>query len=165
MKVAWLVRLAFAVSIGWSAPLGARIPADCTVPELMAVDEANAALSERSAGIVSLGAKGDLTKLQSLVSPSAGFSVWEGDAEIRLGEDLGAAGAIQFAKRVRAKTFAYATIFPGPISTDLCANQRVTIWLIGPDGRRAYVAEFEFDSGLLMRAEARLGAVGKGDIQ
>ena len=113
--------------------------------------------------IIALANNGDVERLAPLVAPSAEFTVWEGDAGI--GREKGPAGAIEFAKRVGATTYAYATVFPGPISTDICAIQQVTVWLTGHDAKRAYIGKFEFEKGRLTGAVANLGAVAKGEIK
>jgi hypothetical protein len=141
----------------------AEIPSDCSNGTSVSVQDVADAYSKCSVELVDLAQRGDLAGLTSRVAPSARFTVWEGDAE--LGRKVGPAGAIEFTQRVGAATFRYAIPFVGPLSTDICGIQIVTVWLTRPDARQAYIADFKYSQGVLVEAKARMAQVSEGAIR
>jgi hypothetical protein len=163
MTAAWSARakviILCSLALGFAVPLGAQTSADCRSAKLLALDEAEATLAERSMQIMRLAQKSDLKRLESLVSPSAEFTVWSEDNGID--GDKGPAGAIEFTKQVGATAYAYATVFPGPVSTDVCAKQKVTVWLSGEQATPAYIVTFEFQKGRLTGGRGEFGLYRK----
>jgi hypothetical protein len=144
------------------ASASAKVLGDCSQGREVSVDEANETLSRRSVEIIGLAAQGEVTKLVPLLAPTARFTVWEGDAGS--GRRSGPAGAVAFARTIGATGFRYLTTFAGPISTDICGTQTVTIWLTRPAGQRSYVAVFKYDKGILIEASATMGQLSEGNL-
>ena len=143
-------------------PASAKVPSDCSHGSLASVDEVGETLSQHSIGIIGLAQQGEVTRLASLIAATARFTVWEGDAGF--GRRSGPAGAVEFAQRIGAVGYRYITTFAGPISTDICGTQKVTIWLTRPDGQRSYIAVFKYDKGILIEATASMGQLSEGNL-
>jgi hypothetical protein len=140
----------------------AEVPRDCSRERWIPQGEAREALSRRSVEIVDRGLQGDTAALAALVSPSAAFTVWEGDASA--GREAGPVGAVEFAKRLDPTDFQAAVVSPGPIASDICGSQQVTMLFTRADGKRTYVADFKYLKGRLIEAVAHLASLSRGKV-
>jgi hypothetical protein len=155
--------IALAACLPALSAASAGIPDDCSNKRWVSVQDVGDAYSQRSIKIIRLAKRGDVSGLASLVAPAARFTVWEGDAGI--GRKTGTDGAIEFAQRIGATTYSYSTGFAGPISTDICGTQDVTVWLKQADGKRAYIADFKYSKGILIESVANLANISDGKIE
>jgi hypothetical protein len=71
---------------------------------------------------------------------------------------------VEFAKRLGALDFEYSVPFSGPVSSDVCGSQQVTVTFYPADRRRAYIAEFKYQNGQLVEAVARTASVSRGKV-
>lgn len=117
----------------------------------------------RAVNIVRAAARNDRQSLSLSVSRAAEFTIWRGDAGI--GRRLtGSDGAIEFARYIDSTQFGYHVPFAGPVSTNRCGAQTVTITFSSMNGERAFTVDFRFDGGLLVEAVGHEGTMTEGEL-
>jgi hypothetical protein len=146
--------------LGPTASIAAEVPSDCSREKWISVADAREALSRRSVQIMDLAQDGDIGGLVPRVSPSAKFTLWEGD--VGHGRKEGPDGAIEFASRLGASKYEYDTFIAAPLSTDVCGRQQVTVRFTPADGQRAFIVDFKYFKGSLVEAVAMTALVTTG---
>lgn len=114
----------------------------------------------RSATIVEKALEGDVSRLANMVSPTATFSVMQGDVGIGP-RSTGAKAAIAFAKQVAPTNYEFS-IGPGPFSMDPCGEASVDLVLKGSKSDEVVFATFKYLHGLLVEVEGSQLHVTRG---
>jgi hypothetical protein len=126
------------------------------------VEEVKRTFTQRAVDIVRAAMAADRATLTRLVSSSATFVLWRGDAGT--GQEVGVEGALAFAQHMNAVHFESFVFFGGPISTDPCGVQEAKLWFLGASGERSFEVRFRFNGGLLVAVEGQEGQVIRGDL-
>lgn len=159
-----------ALLVALTAPILAACPRhDGLVP----VSDVQSALAARSVEIVRRGLAASDPAPDAMVAPDARFGLWDGDAgwgprgkpgnpraELR-----GVAAARVFAQALGAARFEAAVTSPGPIATDPCGPQSVTVTFEEPDGAEGYLVRFDYRGGRLVAADGRRATLFRGTIR
>ena len=120
--------------------------------ELVSVHVTQVAYNWRSIAIVKAGLAGDVSRLNSMVSPSVSFALWRGDAAWAP-HSTGANAAVEFAKWWNPKTFQVSSAIAGPILVDPCVGANAELLLQRGAAGEAAVITFKYRDGVLIRVE------------
>jgi len=168
-----IVLLAATVCVS-SAPAFAAEPiAACPSDRgMVSMDDVQAAYAQRSVEIVTLAGKADEVALSRLVSPQAAFSLWRGDNGWgprggRNGrEDLVGIPAVRaFALQLAATRFEFAVVSPSMIAVNPCDERSVTVTFADERRNRAFVVQFDYRAGQLVKADGSEVALTRGTIE
>ena len=110
--------------------------------------EVYAAYGVRSVAIVRSALAGDAATLSTMVSPTATFTIYEGDVGVSP-RSQGTAAAIEFAKQISPRSFRFSAGSAGPISVDPCSSTTAELTFISDKPDEAVVATFKYQAGRL----------------
>ena len=168
-----VITLLATAACAWSAPAAAApLIAPCPNDRgMVSVVDVQTEFARRSVEIVTLAAKGDEVALDKLVSPTAEFTLWEGDVGWAPREALhgrgnlsGVRAARAFAGHLGAASFEFMVSSTGPIGTDPCGKQSAEVTFVEASGGRGYTVRFDYFGGRLVRAEGHVVSVTRGTV-
>ena len=118
------------------------------------VQDVQAAYSWRSIAIIKAGLAGDVSRLSSMVAPSATFAVWRGDSAWS-GRSTGAAATVRFAKWLNPKTFQFSNGISGPVAIHPCGEATAELMLKGDASDEPAIVTFKYRDGILIAVDGR----------
>ena len=126
------------------------------------VASVNAAYGSRSATIVERALAGDLKQLARMVSPTAKFTLFQGDVGVGP-KTTGAEAAVAFAKQLTPTSYQFS-VGPGPFSMDPCGEASADLVLGGNKPDDVVYAEFKYLNGILVEVEGSQLHLTRGDF-
>ena len=126
------------------------------------VASVNAAYGSRSATIVERALAGDASQLTRMVSPTATFTLFQGDVGVGP-KSTGAQAAMAFAKQLAPTSYQFS-VGPGPFSMDPCGEASADLVLGGNKPDEVVYAEFKYLNGILAEVEGSQLHLTRGDF-
>lgn len=126
------------------------------------VASVNAAYGSRSATIVERALAADASQLAKMVSPTATFTLFQGDVGVGP-RSTGAQAAIAFAQQLTPTSYHFS-VGPGPFSMDPCDEASADLVLEGNKPGEVVYAEFKYLNGVLIEVEASQLHLTRGDF-